>query len=69
MKLDPGITPEQIKSLLRSQAEQVHGERRAEEIDGQLDHLANMLAEVAQRELELAGSPPDASGIPDRSVR
>ena len=69
MKLDPTLSPEQIAALLRAQAEQVHGADRAEQLQGQLDHLSNMLAEVARRELELASPPPAVSGIPDRSAR
>jgi hypothetical protein len=66
VKLDPNITPTEISAQLRAQAERVYGHERAEELADQIEHLSNMLSEIARRELGLTDTPPDRSGIPDR---
>jgi len=67
VKLDPAISREDIKTLLTSQSELVYGTERTGDLAGQIEHLATMLAEIAGREIELTGPPPDTSGIPERS--
>ena len=67
MKLDPTVSREDIKALLTSQSELVYGAERTGDLAGQIEHLATMLAEIAEREIELTGPPPDTSGIPERS--
>jgi hypothetical protein len=69
VKLDPAISREDIKALLASQSEMVYGAERTGELAGQIEHLASVLAEIAGREIELTGPPPDTSGIPERSQR
>lgn len=69
MKLDPTTTQAEIEALLRSQAELVYGASRTEELSSQIEHLSSMLAEVARRELDIRGSAPDVSGLPDEGGR
>ena len=69
MKLDPTLHHEEIDALLYSQAEAVYGPERADELVGQIELLATMLAELARRELDLRDAPPDTSGIVERGAR
>lgn len=69
MKLDPATTQKEIEALLRNQSQLVYGADRTQELSSQIEHLSTMLAEIARRELDLTGLPPDISGIRNESRR
>jgi hypothetical protein len=67
MRLDPNHTESDILAELSAAAERQYGAERAEELRGNLRHLARMMALVGERDLDLDADAPDTSGIPDRS--
>ena len=63
MRLNANSDARQIEADLLLQARQVYGDERTDEIASQIQHLARMLAEIGQRELDLRDAPPEP-GLP-----
>jgi hypothetical protein len=69
MKREPGITSETIRQQMTRAANDVYGAERAAELESQIAHLSEMLADVARQDLDLFDYPLSRSARDVRSGR
>ena len=67
MRLDAGLTVEEIAASLRREASDSFGAERAAQLEAQLRQHAAWLARVAAEPLELDEEAPDLSGLEEPS--
>jgi hypothetical protein len=64
VRLESNVMVSELEAELREQAERAYGSERASELSEQIAHLAEMMAKVAQRELDITDHTPTPRSIP-----
>ncbi|HUY98736.1 MAG TPA: hypothetical protein VMU89_00195 [Thermomicrobiaceae bacterium] len=63
MRLDPRLTPTEIRRILQRRAAEAFGPMRANELFDLVGYTTDCLARIAAAPLSLTGEAPDLSGV------